>query len=145
MPGADARLHAARWLASAEGDLVIARAADRDDDAPPRGAAFFVQQALEKALKSILVWEQIDFPRTHDLEALARLLPPTWDLPLPTTELARITDFAVETRYPGEADDLIGPVTDAEADSALTLVTELVVLITDSLVARGLVRLEKPQ
>ena len=83
MPVNDARQLAARWLATAEGDLIIARAAGRDDDAPPRGAAFFVQQALEKALKSILAWEQIDFPRVHDLDRLAGMLPMSWELAIP--------------------------------------------------------------
>lgn len=145
MPGSDAHRLAARWLASAEGDLAIARAAVRDAEAPARGAAFFVQQGLEKALKSVLVWDQIDFPRTHDLEALAGLIPSSWDVSIPVEECARMTGFAVEARYPGDADDMGRPVTSAEVREALDLVTDLVALITSRLVARGLARADKPE
>ncbi|HKZ92833.1 MAG TPA: HEPN domain-containing protein, partial [Candidatus Limnocylindrales bacterium] len=75
MPADDrSRALAARWLASAQGDLALARAADRDAEAPTRGVAHFVQQALEKGLKSMLVLDQIDFPKTHDLAVLAGLV-----------------------------------------------------------------------
>jgi len=145
MPVNDARQLAARWLATAEGDLIIARAAGRDDDAPPRGAAFFVQQALEKALKSILAWEQIDFPRVHDLDRLAGMLPMSWELAIPVGELARITDYGVEARYPSGGDEHSPPVTSAEVDDALALVEDLVARIAAGLVARGLTRAVKPE
>ena len=143
MPATDGpHLLAARWLALAEGDLVLAHAAGRDPDAPPRGAAFFAQQALEKALKSVLVWEQIDYPRTHDLSLLAGLVPSTWKLPLPADRLERLGDFAVDTRYP--LDEGVAPVSRADADEALSVAAELVASIAERLEARGLRRLDRP-
>ena len=123
--------------AAAHGDLDIARAVV-GDDAPARGTAFFAQQALEKALKSILVWEQIDFPRTHDLTLLARLVPLGWDLDLPRIELIRLNDFPVETRYPIDEWSDVHPVRDAEAAAALAAVTAWVRDITNKLAERGL-------
>src|SRR3989304_9053955 len=96
MPANDVRISlASRWLASAEGDLVLARASDRDAEAPARGVAFFVQQALEKGLKSVLVLEAIDFPKTHDLAVLAGLVPPDWGLGLTDVDLERLSDLGI--------------------------------------------------
>ncbi|MBK7422896.1 MAG: HEPN domain-containing protein [Propionivibrio sp.] len=37
-------------------------------------AGFHAQQAVEKALKALLCFRDIDFPRTHDLESLINRL-----------------------------------------------------------------------
>lgn len=44
----------------------------------PRHVCWLAQQATEKALKAILVFLQIDFPRRHDLDALRNLIPDGW-------------------------------------------------------------------
>jgi HEPN domain-containing protein len=145
MPDPEVRSAAARWLASADGDLALARAAVRDEEAPARGVAFFAQQALEKALKSILVWEQVDFPSTHDLAVLASRLPAHWTLPFAAEELDRLTDFAVDTRYPLEEWGKVQPVTDHEAEASLQQVADVVATVATKLEALGLIRLEKPE
>ena len=40
----------------------------------PRHACWLSQQAAEKALKAALVLERVEFPFTHDLDALRNLL-----------------------------------------------------------------------
>ena len=146
MPANDVRISlASRWLASAEGDLVLARASDRDAEAPARGVAFFVQQALEKGLKSVLVLEAIDFPKTHDLAVLAGLVPPDWGLGLTDVDLERLSDFAIDTRYPIDDWSDLRPVTDSEADAALLTVTRLLQEITTQLVDRGVTRPRKAE
>ncbi|MYH63056.1 MAG: HEPN domain-containing protein [Caldilineaceae bacterium SB0675_bin_29] len=57
------------------------------------------QQAAERALKAALVLEGIDFPFTHDLNALRNLLPDSWPV---RADLAELTGWAVQARYPGE-------------------------------------------
>jgi HEPN domain-containing protein len=59
----------------------------------------------EKALKAVLVFLQIDFPRRHDLDALRNLIPGTWPLKEEHPDLAELTEWAVEARYPGDWPD----------------------------------------
>ena len=47
---------------------------DRTNPDPLNLVGFHVQQAIEKALKALLVARQIEFPRTHDLARLLVLL-----------------------------------------------------------------------
>jgi len=49
-----------------------------------------------------LVLEGIDFPFTHDLNALRNLLPDSWPV---RADLAELTGWAVQARYPGEWPD----------------------------------------
>jgi HEPN domain-containing protein len=67
---------------------------------------FLAQQGAEKLLKGWLVARGAAAPRTHDLEKLVRRAMTTE----PAFEglravAARLTDFAVTPRYPGEAPD----------------------------------------
>jgi HEPN domain-containing protein len=61
-------------LALAEKDykaaLILARAADAQMDA----AGFHLQQAVEKSLKAWSALKGVDYPKTHDLSLLLRLL-----------------------------------------------------------------------
>lgn len=40
------------------------------------GVSFHAQQAAEKAVKALLIHHQVEFDRTHNLEALLRLAEP---------------------------------------------------------------------
>ena len=62
-------------------------------------AELVVQEAAERTLKAALVLEGIDFPYTHDLNALRNLLPDSWPV---RADLADLTGWAVQARYPGE-------------------------------------------
>ena len=58
---------------------------------------------MEKSLKAALVLEEgVEFPFTHDLDALRNLLPDTWPVRATHADLAELTEWAVETRYPGD-------------------------------------------
>jgi HEPN domain-containing protein len=67
----------------------------------PRHACWLAQQAAEKAIKAVLVFLQLDFPRRHDLDALRNLVPNGWQLKDDHPDLAELTEWAVEARYPG--------------------------------------------
>ena len=86
------------WLRIADHD--IGAAASLLADGYLQGAAFFCQQAVEKLLKAKLTEQAVDFPKTHDLAELADLA----DLKTTVAHrvlLARLSDHAVESRYPG--------------------------------------------
>jgi len=69
--------------------------------------AFHCQQA-EKFLKAFLVRHQIEFPKTHDLAKLlhnvATVDPAMANL---LSDADQLTPFGVETRYPGDAPELL--------------------------------------
>ena len=93
---------AQRWLQFSAEDLDVAQRLLTDRLSAPRHVCWLSQQAAEKALKAALVLEEIDFPYTHDLNVLRNLLPDSWILRADHSELADLTEWAVEARYPGE-------------------------------------------
>lgn len=66
---------ALRWLRFSKEDLEIAQRLLTDPPSSPRHACFLFQQAAEKALKAALVLAGIEFPFSHDLDALRNLFP----------------------------------------------------------------------
>ncbi|HYU21160.1 MAG TPA: HEPN domain-containing protein [Chloroflexota bacterium] len=87
-----------RWLLYAEQDLALGAS----PDAAPRQARNLAQQAAEKALKAVLVFLQVEFPFSHDLDALRDLVPDGWQLKKDHPDLSELTVWAVEPRYPGD-------------------------------------------
>ncbi len=68
----------------------------------PPNVCRHAQPAAERALKAALVIEGIDFPFTHDLNALRNLLPDSWPVRAEHADLAWLTGWAVQAGYPGE-------------------------------------------
>jgi HEPN domain-containing protein len=93
------------WVEKAEGDFSTAMRELRARKNPNYDSAcFHAQQCVEKYLKARLQHEGIPFAKTHDLPALLDvLLPvePLWEGL--RQQLAALTDFAVDFRYPGES------------------------------------------
>lgn len=84
---------------------------------------FHAQQAAEKAIKAVLIRRGIPFPYVHDLAALLTLLEKaTGELPNCIREAERLTQFAVEARYPGAAP----PVGEGEYAEAIKVASEVV-------------------
>lgn len=117
----DAGPDARRWLEYAEDDLETARVilAQRR---PPRQACWHAQQAAEKAIKAALVLEQVDFPKTHDLDALRGLVPEGWTVRATHADLAALTEWSIEARYPGDWPEA----TEADARGAIDDATAVV-------------------
>ena len=93
---------AQRWLRFATEDLDAARRMLADRSSAPRHVCWHAQQAAERALKAALVLDGIDFPFTHDLNALRNLLPASWTVRAENVDMAELTEWAVQARYPGE-------------------------------------------
>ena len=108
---------AAQWLDHAKNDFKMAKIASGQEGLIEQ-ICFHAQQAVEKAMKAVLVFHQIDFPFTHDLEQLLVLLERK-QIVLPGTlqEIGLLTPYAVETRYPGDW----GDITDEDVQKALDL------------------------
>ena len=61
------------WVRKAENDFKTAGFLCQSEPYFAEVTAFHSQQAAEKYLKAFLVGHQIEFPKTHDIEALLKL------------------------------------------------------------------------
>jgi len=105
-----------RWLANARADLALARV-----QLPPGGLyehlCFHAQQAAEKSIKAVLLAQGVDFPFTHNLQALLDLLPAGLQVPSAVSEAVDLNSYAVLARYPGETE----PATEDDHRDALRI------------------------
>lgn len=62
-------------MSYAKSDLDAAHILLEQGDFFPRQICFMSQQAGEKALKAVLVFLEINFPHTHDLDRIRELIP----------------------------------------------------------------------
>lgn len=66
-------------------------------------ATFHAQQAAEKYIKTVLVWHQVEFPKTHDLDHLIALVNRAdGKLTERVREASALTPYGVDGRYPGD-------------------------------------------
>ena len=94
---------------------------------------FDAQQAAEKAIKAVLIARGVAFPPIHDLAGLLTILGQNDEaIPPAIADAARLTRFAVTTRYPGVAE----PVT-AEEHHRAVAIAEAVVKWADKRVGEG--------
>ena len=118
-----AREMAQRWLTKAKHDLIAARQTLLLPDAPTDMVCFHAQQAAEKALKALLTFQKISFPKIHHLVRLLEIsLPHFGELEQYRERLAELLNYAVGIRYP---DEWFEPSRD-EAVRALSLAEEMV-------------------
>lgn len=94
------------WIRKAESDLEAAKHLDEGGELYVYGTTFHVQQAAEKYLKAYLVWHQIEFRKTHDIQELLDLVAGIdHELPEIIAESVDLTPYGVEYRYPGDYPD----------------------------------------
>ncbi len=124
-----------QWFVKSRQDLWMGKTAIEHTGAPYDMIAFHAQQAVEKCLKGLLTFYQIDFPKTHDINELVKLLGKVWDpLPGAIESADDLTDYAVMTRYPHEFEE----VSKSEAKQALDAALEVYNLSVDYLKQQGL-------
>ena len=101
-----------QWVAKAKNDLLNADNNLKSEEIPYDTVCFHCQQASEKLLKAYLTAKRETPPVTHDLILLLeKVLPLNSDAEGLRDDLATLTPYAVEIRYPdGEARDAAGRV-----------------------------------
>ena len=105
-------------LQKAEGDFKTAGHLLQSGNDFLDAVAFHSQQAAEKYLKAFLVWQQIEFSKTHDIETLLKLAGKANDkIPGILRDVVILTPYGVDYRYPGDYPD----VTRDDAEKALGL------------------------
>jgi HEPN domain-containing protein len=92
-----------------------------EEGCPFDTVCFHCQQAAEKYLKCLLTLLAIQAPRTHDLKAIAALIPLELRFPVRVEDLAELSPYAVDVRY---ADDWREPQLN-DAKRALALASQV--------------------
>ena len=85
-------------LSIARQDLGTAKVLIANGTVRPENTLFHMHQAVEKALRAVLCYQQKAIPMTHDLYAIIQLLPQD-DLPPGGYGLNDLTPFAAIRRY----------------------------------------------
>jgi len=115
-----ARALARRWLSKARTDLALATVVlEQGPDMDPWVGCFHAQQAAEKALKAVPVARGMEPPYTHDLGALAAVMPDDLSLDVSGNDLGDLTTFAPGPRYVFDAGTETEDQTWAEAEHAV--------------------------
>jgi len=91
------------WLKRAKSNLGIAKAGKVFEDILYEDLCFDCEQAVEKALKAMLVSIDVSFPRTHSIGHLIELIEEqNIVVPDEIKDSSSLTAYAVSTRYPGD-------------------------------------------
>jgi len=108
----------AEWLRRAKSNLERAKAGRICEDILYEDLCFDCQQAVEKALKALLISINREFPPTHSIARLLELIEDTGiNIPDEVKNAVELTDYAVKARYPGEME----PVTEEEYKRAIKI------------------------
>lgn len=119
-----------QWLARAQSNLDRARAGKTGDTILYEDLCFDCQQAAEKSLKGLLVARDRESPHTHIIAALLQTLERDGVvIPEDIKASSDLTDYAVNTRYPG----MYEPLGDAEFQEALAVAQRVVAWVHDEL------------
>lgn len=104
------------WLMRAESNLRIARQG-RGEGIFLEDLCFEAEQAAEKALKALLIHLSGEYPKVHSFTVLLEQLEQYVIVPKFVREVVELSDYAVQTRYPGD----YCPVSEKEYKRALEL------------------------
>lgn len=112
------------WLNRAKSSLAKAKIIfGTDSEVYLEDMCFDAQQAAEKAIKAVLIYLGVQFPRVHDLAYLLALVEREGQNVSESIRRAAIlSDYAVESRYPGFSE----PVTYEEYEEAISIAEEVV-------------------
>lgn len=94
------------WLHKANDDELNAQSILRHKDGTPSGVCFLSQQMAEKYLKAILLHNNKPLIKIHELDKLLELCLAHYSkLSSLEDDVIYLTDFYIDTRYPGDYDE----------------------------------------
>ena len=107
-----------QWVEKAEHDLQTAEhTLTLEGNCPRDMVCFHAQQCVEKYLKAVLVAESVEFPRSHDLVILMKLVKARLPLAVELGAVQPLNRYTIEARYPGDWE----PITREETDEAVDI------------------------
>lgn len=115
--------NALSWIKRAESNLAKAGVGRSDEKILYEDLCFDCQQAVEKSLKALLVLYDQDPLITHSITLLLGNIKGNINIDIPdfVNESVILSDYAVQTRYPG----FYEPVTVEEYNTALQLASQV--------------------
>jgi len=97
------------WLKIAKSNLLFGKSYHKlfEDEIRLEEFCYELQQSVEKSFKALLIYNKINFPKTHSIEKLIDLLQKN-NIIIPENLIisAKMTDYAVESRYPDDYVDI---------------------------------------
>ena len=106
------------WINRAKSSYELSKAAI-SNDIYLEDLCYQAQQAVEKALKGLLIYFGVEPEFTHNIGTLLNELGRHTEVTDSITEAIELTNYAVQTRYPGEYDE----VTKEEYEKAVKVAT----------------------
>lgn len=94
----DQKTYILKWIEKADNDYLSAKRLYDYKPAILDTACFHCQQAIEKYLKAYLSFLDVDFPKTHDLNTLLKLIIES-DATFDEIDFKDMNEFAVAIRY----------------------------------------------
>ncbi|MCD6342794.1 MAG: HEPN domain-containing protein [Spirochaetaceae bacterium] len=89
------------WIKRAINSLYLAKV-DKTENIVFEDLCFHAQQAVEKGLKAILIKNNVEPPRTHNLIFLLNQVSKIQDIPEKAASIINLEEYSVLTRYPGD-------------------------------------------
>ena len=119
------------WLARAKSNLSIAQQSDIEG-AFFEDLCFEAEQAAEKALKALLIYVSGDYLKVHSFSLLLSHLENYLAVPENIKESIELSDYAVQTRYPGD----YYPVGEEEYQRAIDLADRVVCWVEEQIIGK---------
>ena len=109
------------WLKRAKSNLELAKSG-KVRGVVYEDLCFEAQQSAEKALKALLIYFDRKFPKVHSFNVLIEGLRKYEIIPDYVQDVFELTDYAVQTRYPGA----YYPVTREEYERAVLIASRVI-------------------
>lgn len=105
MPVSQEIIH--EWIRKADEDLLSLKFLLEREEGSPSTGCFLAQQAVEKLLKTLVIFAGLELEKIHDLPKIADKLENIFPevKQLYKNELSALTRYYIETRYPGDYPD----------------------------------------
>ena len=95
------------WLDRAKSNLNIAKPKKIEQGIFYEDLCFNAQQCVEKSLKALCLFHEIKIPKTHNITFLLDVIEKnSIKIPKGIKKSSLLTDYSVETRYPGDYDEV---------------------------------------
>ncbi len=92
-----------QWLYRANEDISVVDAlSNQQTEFYTSTICFHCQQAVEKFFKAFLVYNKVEFPKTHDVDFLLIKCKQINNIDFEYIELKDLSDFGVDIRYPDD-------------------------------------------
>ncbi len=89
------------WIKRAINSLYLAKV-DKTENIVFEDLCFHAQQAVEKGLKAILIKNNVEPPRTHNLIFLLNQVSKIQNIPEKAASIINLEEYSILTRYPGD-------------------------------------------